>query len=88
MIGVFIAESLNGDFSEAISAMDKATQEWEAKAARGECGWVCADCCMTFPEGMPDACGHGQQWCTEIIQRDKKAASPAASHDTLKGETK
>jgi hypothetical protein len=69
--GIFIAK---GDLEAAISAMDKATLEWEMRAARGECSWVCADCCMTFSAGMPDACEHGIQGCTDIIQRDKKKA--------------
>lgn len=73
MIGfVFTGE---GDFDKAIAAMDKLTRDWEMRAARGECAWVCADCCCTFPKGMPDACEHGHQSCTEIIQRDKRVAA-------------
>lgn len=78
MIGVFIAEAGGGSFDEAISAMDKATHEWEMRAARGECSWICADCSMTFPEGMPAACAHGHQACTDIIQRDKRVAAQEA----------
>jgi hypothetical protein len=78
VIGIVIAEEINGSFDEAISAMDKATREWEARAARGECSWICSDCCMTFSEGMPDACAHGHQNCTDIIQRDKRAAAVGA----------
>ncbi len=44
------------------------------RAARGECSWVCASCCSTFPAGMPDACEHGDQGCTDIIKRDKANA--------------
>lgn len=58
-----------------LAALDAATREWEMQAARGECSWVCADCCVTFPKGMPDACEHGHQSCTDIIQRDKLAAT-------------
>ena len=59
--------------------MNKTTQDWTMKAARGECPWVCADCCVTFSSGMPDACVHGHQGCTDIITRDKlDAATPQA----------
>ena len=47
------------------------TDEWTMRAARGECAWVCSDCCMSFPDGIPDACAHGIQQCTNIIARDK-----------------
>lgn len=57
-----------------ISEMDKATRAWTDRAARGECGWVCSDCCYSFKEGMPDQCEHGNQWCTDIIKRDKLRA--------------
>jgi hypothetical protein len=60
---------------ELFAAMDKATNEWTARAARGECEWICSDCCMGFPGGMPDACAYGHQSCTDIIQRDKKDAA-------------
>lgn len=67
--GIFVATG-PVDFA----ALDKATAEWEARAARGECAWVCADCCMTFPSGMPDACEHGHQSCTDIIKHTKAVA--------------
>lgn len=73
MPGIFIAPA-DGDLSKTIEAMDKLTNEWEMRAARGECGWVCADCCCSFPEGMPDVCTHGHQSCTDIIRRDKANA--------------
>ena len=73
MVGVFIAP-VDDNLSKMISAMDKHTREWEMRAARGECSWVCADCCCTFAEGMPDACTHGIQACTDIIKRDKANA--------------
>ena len=63
------------DLPEHISGMDKATREWTAKAARGECGWICSDCCMSDPKGMPDECFHINPRCTEIIQRDKREAT-------------
>nr|DAF93437.1 MAG TPA: hypothetical protein [Myoviridae sp. ctshb19] len=49
-------------------------REIMASAARGECEWICADCLCSDPMGMPDQCFHGQQRCTEIIQRDKLRA--------------
>ena len=59
---------------ETIEAMDKAMNDWTDKAARGECAWVCSDCCCSFPDGMPDECSHGDQRCTDIIRRDKAMA--------------
>lgn len=70
--GVFIASE--SDLQSTLSYMDKITQEWTMKAARGECAWICSDCCVTFPKGMPDACEHGHKACTDIITRDKKDA--------------
>ena len=57
-----------------IEKMNQETRDWTAQAARGECGWICADCCCSDPKGMPDECFHGHQRCTEIIQRDKLQA--------------
>lgn len=74
MTGIFITDMNSPDFSKTLEAMDKVTNEWTARAARGECGWICSDCCVSFPDGMPDTCTHGIQRCTEIIVRDKKHA--------------
>jgi len=73
--GVFVYQG--GVDEKFLSEMDRLTQEWTMQAARGECSWVCADCCMTFPEGMPDACEHGLQGCTDMIQRDKRHSQHA-----------
>ena len=73
MPGVIVANTSN--LNATISYMDKITNEWMMKAARGECSWVCSDCCCTDPSGMPDECFHGLSWCTAIIQRDKKEAN-------------
>lgn len=73
MLGIFVADSSN--LEAMLSHMDKVAQEWTKRAARGECAWICADCCVTFPEGMPNACEHGHQRCTDIITRDKKRAN-------------
>lgn len=77
MTGLFVAvtdERKPEQLAAVISHMDKVTQEWTMRAARGECGWICADCCVSFPEGMPDACEHSHESCTAIIERDKAAA--------------
>lgn len=57
-----------------IAHMDKVTNEWTKRAARGECDWICSDCCQHFPNGMPDECCYGHKSCTDIILRDKKEA--------------
>ena len=59
------------DLPAFMEDLGDATQEWELRAAKGECGWICADCCVTFPAGMPAACEHGHVGCTQIIQRNK-----------------
>ena len=69
--GVFVAEK---DDKDALDEANKAMREWTAQAARGETGWICCDCGASFPDGMPDACPHGDSRCTEIIQRDKTDA--------------
>lgn len=75
-------ERLQG-LPETIEAMDKAMNDWTDKAARGECGWICSDCCCSFPEGMPDECAHGHQKCTDIIQRDKAMARGEVTPNAL-----
>lgn len=59
---------------EQIAKLDEGMRAWEMRAARGECSWICADCSMTFRDGMPDKCEHGHQGCTDLIIRDKKEA--------------
>ena len=71
MVGIFITAATGKAIEDQISLMDKRTIEWTMRAARGECAWICSDCCMTFPDGMPDACAHDIQQCTDIISRDK-----------------
>lgn len=78
---LFIA-MLNKDLSKTLKVMNKATNEWTMKAARGECAWVCSDCGCSFPSGMPDTCEYDDQRCTDIIQRDKKdALTTEKSHE-------
>lgn len=60
--------------SSAVDLADNLMHDWANRAARGECGWICPDCCCTFPEGMPNECEHGYQTCTDIIRRDKRIA--------------
>lgn len=60
---------------EAIKSADAVTKAAFAKAARGECAWICPDCCVVFPDGMPDACAHGLPDCTACLMRDKEAAA-------------
>ena len=71
---------MDDSLPETIDAMDKAMNEWTDKAARGECAWVCSDCCCSFPDGMPDECSHGDQRCTDIIRREnRRGVTPNAS---------
>lgn len=82
MEGIFITTATGKALEDQISLMDKLTNDWTMRAARGECSWICADCCCTFPDGMPDACEHGHQGCTDIITRDKAdARKQGANHD-------
>ncbi|MDD2879700.1 MAG: hypothetical protein PHQ58_04620 [Rhodoferax sp.] len=72
--GVFATVSIGKVAGQQLDTVNKATQEWTMQAAKGMCAWICSDCCASFPEGMPDACAHGHQGCTDIIQRDKRIA--------------
>jgi hypothetical protein len=74
MAGIFITTATGKALEDQISLMDKLTNEWTMRAARGECAWICSDCCVMFPDGMPEACAHGIQQCTSIITRDKMSA--------------
>lgn len=71
---VKVTEMPASEFPEYLDGMNKMMREWTDRAARGECPWVCADCCFTFNDGMPDSCCHGVEQCTAIIQRDKQRA--------------
>lgn len=62
------------DLPKVMEASNNYMRAWTHAAARGECSWTCADCCSTFPRGMPDECDHGHAGCTAIIQRDKREA--------------
>jgi len=73
MVGIFIAPA-DEALGKTIEAMNNATREWTAKAARGECAWICSDCGCSFQEGMLDKCAYSDQRCTDIIMRDKAAA--------------
>jgi hypothetical protein len=76
MAEIFILPTVE-NFTEAIPAIEKSFRDLAAKAARGECEWVCPDCCSKFSKGMPDECAHGQKGCTDLIRRDKNEALSA-----------
>ena len=46
MAFVYVAP-IDESLPETIEAMDKAMNDWTDKAARGECAWVCSDCCCS-----------------------------------------
>lgn len=73
--GLFVKAVKTENLNKHLEAMNASTRAWELKAARGECAWICADCSCSFPEGMPDACEHGHQSCTDLIKRDKQEAT-------------
>lgn len=62
------------DFGKFVEGMNEGMRKWTDQAARGECPWICSDCCCSDVKGMPDACFHGHEECTRIIQRDKREA--------------
>lgn len=72
--GVFVMSAAKVD-DAVLDTLNKQFDSWTMRAARGECSWICSDCCVTFPSGMPDACEHGHQGCTDIIKRDKACAA-------------
>ena len=72
--GVFANTSNRLDTEKALKSMNEATREWTTQAAKGNCGWICADCCTSFPDGMPDVCAYNDNRCTDIIRRDKALA--------------
>lgn len=71
--GIFV-DPVDDNLQSVMDSKAKAMMDWTYKSARGECAWICSDCGCSFPDGMPDACEHGGQQCTDIIQRDKKNA--------------
>jgi len=75
MFGIFVAPA-DETLTSTIDSLNEATRDWTAKAARGECAWICCDCGTSFQDGMPDECAYKDQRCTDIIKRDKAAALP------------
>lgn len=69
-----ITEMAAQEFPDHLERMNQGMRQWTDRAARGECGWICADCLLSEPKGMPDECFCKNQRCTEIIQRDKRNA--------------
>lgn len=72
---LFATGTTKSGLAHVLEAMNKATLEWTHRAARGECEWVCADCGMSFPEGMPNQCGDNLKACNKLIERDKLEAT-------------
>ena len=73
--GLFFANAKDpAELAKTIDQMNQAMTAWTFQAERGECSWICSDCCASFPAGMPDECAHDNQKCTEIIKRDKADA--------------
>jgi len=68
---IVIHETTPEGLAGVFDGMNKAMRDFTDKAARGECAWICSDCCCSDQKGMPDACFHGDQRCTDIIKRDK-----------------
>ena len=83
MTGIFFITpthtGLHTGVEEALEHMNQAMRDWTTRAAQGKCSWICSDCCVSFSDGMPNECPHGDQRCTDIIKRDKAEA-------TAKGE--
>lgn len=71
---VQISSMPEGDLPAHIERMNAEMREYTARAARGECSWICSDCCMSESNGMPDKCIIGCERCTAIIKRDKREA--------------
>jgi hypothetical protein len=76
-------EEIQEELKDVFAEMDKSMRIWTSQAARMECGWICADCCGSDHRGMPDECMHGQQFCTDIITRDKKNAWAEVKHGAV-----
>lgn len=74
MSAIKITKIPASDLPDRIAAMNDEMRGWTDRAARGECGWICSDCCCSDPKGMPDECFHGHEACTAIIRRDKGMA--------------
>lgn len=70
MFGIFVAP-VDETLPDTIETLNASMRDWTAKAARGECAWICCDCGMSFQDGMPDECAYKDQRCTDIIKRDK-----------------
>lgn len=65
---------------DGLAKASESAKAWTLRAALGQCGWVCADCCCSFPTGMPDKCTYNDQRCNDIIKRDKAEAHQLHQH--------
>lgn len=81
---MFFISQIDKSFDKTLESLNEAMRDWTRKAARGECAWICADCCCTVADGMPNECIHGNQQCTDIITRDK---AESADHSFTKTMT-
>lgn len=79
---ITVTEVPEKKLDQHIEKMNEGMRQWTDQAARGECGWICSDCCCSDPKGMPDECFHGHAKCTEIIQRDKHRAMRTGTEPT------
>lgn len=73
--GVLVTTAEGDELKAVMEHMGRLYNEWTARAARGECAWICPDCGATFSEGMPDQCEWGHQSCTDLNARDKRNAT-------------
>lgn len=71
----FISDMASTDHERRTAELTTQLRDWTNRAARGECAWICSDCAVTFETGMPDACAHGHESCTKLIERDKAEAA-------------
>ena len=65
MNGIFVHRGIPS--ATELESLNRQTHQWECDAAKGLTGWICADCGVSFPEGMPTQCLHGDQRCTDIM---------------------
>lgn len=77
--GFFAVVGNQSDIDAALEKANAAMRDYTMRAARGECEWICSGCGASDVAGMPDACFHGQQECTDIIKRDKARALGSAT---------
>lgn len=45
-------ETPDSPLEKVLPALDNYINDWTAKAARGECAWICSDCCSSSQKGI------------------------------------